>query len=102
MGPVGDPARARRELLGPGVVAIDQNVGMSARAEQFDLLPMSVQRRWANFLEWEDQQYFPQLVGMQVEELRRDVEGLRGIAGQQGFGEGELTPLPEGLRKKSK
>ena len=50
---------------------------MSARAEQFDLLPMSVQQRWANFLEWEEQQYFPQLVGMQVEELRRDYARLR-------------------------
>lgn len=48
------------------------------RAEDFDLLSPSVATRWANFLsESGDQQWFPNLLGIQVEELRRDYARLR-------------------------
>jgi uncharacterized protein (TIGR00369 family) len=50
---------------------------MSWRAEQFDLLPRSVAERWSNFMAWTDQRYFPQLVGVEVEELRRDYARMR-------------------------
>ncbi len=50
---------------------------MSTRAEDFDLLPQSVAEAWSNFLAWEDQVYFPQLVGVEVEELRRDYARMR-------------------------
>ena len=50
---------------------------MSARAEDFDLLPTSVAQAWSQFLAWEDQVYFPQLVGVEVEELRRDYARMR-------------------------
>ena len=50
---------------------------MSTRAEDFDLLPQSVAQAWSNFLAWEDQVYFPQLVGVEVEELRRDYARMR-------------------------
>lgn len=49
----------------------------SWRAEQFDLLPESVRARWSNFARWPDATYFPQLVGVEVEELRRDYARLR-------------------------
>ena len=50
----------------------------SWRAEEFDLLSPSVQARWANFLsEQGDQRWFPNLLGIQVEELRRDYARLR-------------------------
>jgi uncharacterized protein (TIGR00369 family) len=52
----------------------------SWRAEDFDLLSPSVQDRWANFLkegEQEDRRWFPNLLGIQVEELRRDYARLR-------------------------
>ena len=50
----------------------------SWRAEEFDLLSPSVQARWANFLAEEgDQRWFPNLLGIQVEELRRDYARLR-------------------------
>jgi uncharacterized protein (TIGR00369 family) len=44
----------------------------SWRAEQFDLLPQSVQERWSSFGSWPEQTYFSNLVGVQVDELRRD------------------------------
>ena len=50
---------------------------MSPHSQQFDLLPVSVRKQWEGFLQWEDQQYFPQLVGIEVEELRRDYARLR-------------------------
>ena len=50
---------------------------MSSRAEDFDLLPTSVAQAWSHFLNWEDQTYFPQLVGVEVEELRRDYARMR-------------------------
>lgn len=50
---------------------------MSSRAEQFDLLPSGVQRAWSNFLDWPEQTYFPAMVGVEVEELRRDYARMR-------------------------
>ncbi len=44
----------------------------SWRAEQFDLLPASVEARWATFGSWPDATYFSNIVGVQVDELRRD------------------------------
>lgn len=50
---------------------------MSWRAEQFDLLPKSVLDHWSHFLAWPDRVYFPALVGVEVEELRRDYARMR-------------------------
>lgn len=41
------------------------------RANQFDLLPRSAHSRWSNFGNW-DQTYFPNLVGIHLDEIRRD------------------------------
>ncbi|MFM7061989.1 MAG: PaaI family thioesterase [Actinomycetes bacterium] len=49
----------------------------SWRAEDFDLLPRSVLDRWSSFGTWPDQTYFPNLVGVEVEELRRDYARMR-------------------------
>lgn len=54
------------------VADFDNNVDMSPRAQRFDLLPSSVLNQWKDFLQWDDQTYFPQFVGISVEELRRD------------------------------
>lgn len=43
----------------------------SWRADTFDLLPQSAIDRWSNFGNW-DETYFPNLVGIQLEEIRRD------------------------------
>ncbi|MCZ7630720.1 MAG: PaaI family thioesterase [Microthrixaceae bacterium] len=50
---------------------------MSTRAQRFDLLPSSVLARWEDFLKWDDRTYFPQLLGITVEELRRDYARMR-------------------------
>ncbi|MEZ5237905.1 MAG: PaaI family thioesterase [Microthrixaceae bacterium] len=50
---------------------------MTTRAEKFDLLPSSVLAQWEGFGRWEDQLYFPQHVGIEVEELRRDYARMR-------------------------
>lgn len=49
----------------------------SWRAEQFDLLPQSVAERWSTFGAWPEQAYFSNLVGIEVEELRRDYARMR-------------------------
>jgi len=49
----------------------------SWRAEEFDLLPRSVLERWKDFGTWPDAVYFPNLVGIEVEELRRDYARMR-------------------------
>lgn len=49
----------------------------SWRAEEFDLLPRSIAERWADFGSWPDAVYFPNLVGIEVEELRRDYARMR-------------------------
>lgn len=41
------------------------------RAEQFDLLPQRALEHWSEFGNW-DRTYFPNLVGMHLEEIRRD------------------------------
>lgn len=47
------------------------------RAESFDLLPQSVQDRWSSFGDWPEQAHFARLVGIRVEELRRDYARMR-------------------------
>jgi uncharacterized protein (TIGR00369 family) len=49
----------------------------SWRAEQFDLLPQSVQERWSSFGDWPEHAHFARLVGIEVEELRRDYARMR-------------------------
>jgi uncharacterized protein (TIGR00369 family) len=44
----------------------------SWRADQFDLLPQSVQELWSHYGTWPNKTYFPNVVGIKVEELRRD------------------------------
>lgn len=50
---------------------------MSSRAQNFDLLPSSVLEQWDGFLEWDDRDYFPQFLGITVEEMRRDYARMR-------------------------
>jgi uncharacterized protein (TIGR00369 family) len=47
------------------------------RAETFDLLPQSVQQRWSSYGDWPEQAHFARLVGIEVEELRRDYARMR-------------------------
>jgi uncharacterized protein (TIGR00369 family) len=49
----------------------------SWRAEQFDLLPASVAKQWENFGSWPNAMYFSNVVGIEVEELRRDYARMR-------------------------
>ena len=49
----------------------------SWRAEQFDLLSPSVQARWAGFGRPDGPVWFPTLLGIEVEELRRDYARMR-------------------------
>ncbi|MGB6059055.1 MAG: PaaI family thioesterase [Microthrixaceae bacterium] len=49
----------------------------SWRADQFDLLPQSVLDRWANYGRWPDRTFFPNVLGIEVEELRRDYARMR-------------------------
>lgn len=49
----------------------------SWRAHEFDLLPQSVQERWSSYGTWPDQAHFAQMVGIEVEELRRDYARMR-------------------------
>lgn len=50
---------------------------MSTRAQRFDLLPSSVLEQWEGFLQWQDRDYFPQTLGITVEEVRRDYARMR-------------------------
>jgi uncharacterized protein (TIGR00369 family) len=47
------------------------------RADQFEALPDDVLARWSTFGRWPDRQYFPSLVGLQIEELKRDYCRMR-------------------------
>lgn len=47
------------------------------RAEEFDLLPQSVLQRWSSFGDWPGKAHFSHLVGIEVEELRRDYARMR-------------------------
>ncbi len=49
----------------------------SWRADQFDLLPQSVLDRWAHYGSWPDRTFFPNVLGIEVEELRRDYARMR-------------------------
>ncbi|MEX0768314.1 MAG: hotdog fold thioesterase, partial [Microthrixaceae bacterium] len=50
---------------------------VGAGADQFDLLPQSVQELWSHYGTWTNKTYFPNLVGIEVEELRRDYARMR-------------------------
>ncbi len=43
----------------------------SWRADNFDLLPQSTLEKWENFTNW-DQTFFPDVVGIELQEIRRD------------------------------
>lgn len=49
----------------------------SWRAEQFDLLPRSVLARWEGFNTSGSETWFPNLLGIEVDELRRDYARMR-------------------------
>ncbi|MGB3411998.1 MAG: PaaI family thioesterase [Microthrixaceae bacterium] len=49
----------------------------SWRADGFDLLPQSVLDRWSHFGSWPGERYFSNVVGLEVEELRRDYARMR-------------------------
>jgi uncharacterized protein (TIGR00369 family) len=49
---------------------------MMTRAEQFAPLPPERLARWSNFGKWEAT-FFPQFVGLQLEELRQDYARMR-------------------------
>ncbi len=49
----------------------------SWRAESFDLLPQTVQQRWASYGDWPDGGHFAAMLGIEVEELRRDYARMR-------------------------
>ena len=50
--------------------------GTAPNAHRFGPLPEEVRRRWAKFCDWDDE-YFPNHIGMVVEDLRRDYARLR-------------------------
>lgn len=55
-----------------------QHFGMSMwRAEQFDLLPQSVAEQWNGFIEADGPTFFASLIGIEVDELRRDYARMR-------------------------
>lgn len=47
------------------------------RADRFDPLPEDVLDRWSTFGRWEARTYFPSLLGLVIEELRRDYCRMR-------------------------
>ena len=49
----------------------------SWRAESFDLLPQTVQQLWASYGDWPQGGHFAGLLGIEVEELRRDYARMR-------------------------
>lgn len=49
---------------------------LAPHAHRFGALPEEVRRRWARFCAWEDE-YFPNHIGMVVEDLRCDYARLR-------------------------
>lgn len=51
--------------------------GLGMRAERFETLPDEVLAPWRNFAAWPGRTYFPSLVGVQVEEIRRDYCRMR-------------------------
>jgi uncharacterized protein (TIGR00369 family) len=51
-------------------------MGMTDRASEFPPLPPARLARWSNFANWETV-YFPQFLGLKVEELRQDYARMR-------------------------
>jgi uncharacterized protein (TIGR00369 family) len=49
---------------------------VTERAEQFSPLPPARLARWSSFAKW-DTVYFPQFLGLEVEELRQDYARMR-------------------------
>ena len=47
------------------------------RADRFEALPDDVVDVWSTFGRWPDRQYFPSVVGLQIEELKRDYCRMR-------------------------
>lgn len=47
------------------------------RADRFEQLPEDVLARWSSFGRWEGRTYFPSLLGLEIEELRRDYCRMR-------------------------
>jgi uncharacterized protein (TIGR00369 family) len=47
-----------------------------SRADSFDPIPQELLARWSKFGNWE-REYFPALVGLQIEEVRRDYCRMR-------------------------
>ena len=47
------------------------------RADRFETLPEDKLAPWKNFGRWSDRTYFPALVGLEVEEIRRDYCRMR-------------------------
>jgi uncharacterized protein (TIGR00369 family) len=47
------------------------------RADRFEPLDPALLETWGTFLNWSDRTYFPQLVGLQVEEIRTDYCRMR-------------------------
>jgi uncharacterized protein (TIGR00369 family) len=47
------------------------------RADRFEALDPALHETWGTFLKWSDRRYFPQLVGLEVEEIRTDYCRMR-------------------------
>ena len=47
------------------------------RADRFEPLPDDVLERWSTFGRWPDRQYFPGLLGLEIEELKSDYCRMR-------------------------
>lgn len=47
------------------------------RADRFEPLPDDVVERWSTFGRWPERTYFPSLLGLRIEELRRDYCRMR-------------------------
>jgi uncharacterized protein (TIGR00369 family) len=48
-----------------------------SRADQFEPLPPDRAALWGNFLSWPGRTYFPNVVGLQLEEIRTDYARIR-------------------------
>lgn len=47
------------------------------RADRYEPLPDDVLERWATFGRWPDREYFPSLLGLEIEELKQDYCRMR-------------------------
>ena len=71
-----DPAPADPAPGTPPPADLATAEGTAPNAHRFGPLPEEVRRRWAKFCDWDDE-YFPNHIGMVVEDLRRDYARLR-------------------------